>query len=481
MKEKSLGGNMFLNFVRTFLTVVFPLITFPYVSRILQVENLGKISFATSVVSYFSLIAVLGVNSYAIRECAIVRDNAGKRGKLIDEVFSINVVSTAVAYILLFLALFFLPKLYEYRLLILLYSSVLVFTTIGVGWLYSAFEDFFYITIRSVLFQLISLFLIFWWIRDEEGYYWYIVILVVQSVGANILNFIHSRKIHKLKLTRHLNLKVHLKPILTLFATEIATTIYVSSDTTVLGFMTGDYYVGIYAVSSKIYFVVKQILAAILQVGVPKLSHFYNNERLNDFKNIALEIGNILIVILFPAVTGLFLCSNEIVYVISGKAYLRAASSLKILCVAMIFAIVAWYLSQCILIPTKQERIIMKTTMISAGLNLILNILMIPYWKENAAAFTTLLSEALNALVYLKYSQQYLDKGKLCECFVQTMIGCLAIGIFICAIKEIALSPTPLLVVAVCGSILIYGSVMILFRNTVVIRTLRYVTKKKSG
>ena len=147
---KSVKINIILNALKTMASIIFPLITFPYVSRILQAENIGKVQFAASIISYFSLLASLGISMYAIREGSAIRDDKEKLEKFCSQIFSFNVLSTIVAYIGIIILLIFMKREAEYKYLIIIQSMTIVFTTLGVDWINSIFEDFKYITIRSI-------------------------------------------------------------------------------------------------------------------------------------------------------------------------------------------------------------------------------------------------------------------------------------------------------------------------------------------
>lgn len=136
------------------MKLLFPLITFPYVSRILSPEGIGKVNFANSVVSYFALIASLGIGTYGIRESAKIRNNKEEFSQFFVEIFSINLISTIVSYLLLFLTLHFLQKFSLYRSLIMISSTSILFTTIGVDWILNSLEEYDFITIRSVFFSI---------------------------------------------------------------------------------------------------------------------------------------------------------------------------------------------------------------------------------------------------------------------------------------------------------------------------------------
>ena len=160
MKQKSLKLNMVLNAIRGLLKVVFPLITFPYISRVLGVDNLGKYNFANSIISYFILFAGLGISSYAIREGSYFRNETNRLKVFADEMFTINMISTVTAYLCLICVIVIVPKFWDYKILLIIFSLQIVFCTIGIEWIYSIYEEYVYITVRSILFQLISLILL---------------------------------------------------------------------------------------------------------------------------------------------------------------------------------------------------------------------------------------------------------------------------------------------------------------------------------
>ena len=176
MTEKSIKRNTVYNAIKTLSSIIFPLITFPYISRVLLTENSGKIDFGLSIVSYFSLIASLGITTYAIRECSAVREEKNKLSYVASQLWSINIITTVVAYIALTVTLLCYRKLDNYRTLIIIQSLSILATTLGADWLNSAMEDFKYITIRTVAFQFFSLLLMLIFVHKPEDYMKYAVI-----------------------------------------------------------------------------------------------------------------------------------------------------------------------------------------------------------------------------------------------------------------------------------------------------------------
>ena len=251
---RSMKFNAVLNAIKQLLAVIFPLITVPYASRILQKANYGKINFSSSIVNYIVLIAALGISTYAIREGASIRNEKKKLSKFQNEVFTINIYSTLLSYLILIALLMFSVSLKEYRLLMIIQSTSIVFTTLGADWINSIHEDYLFITVRYIVVQIISIICLFLFVKDTNDYVIYAMISTFSSVGGNVFNIIYIRKKYAhLRLVKECNFKKHMKPIMLLFCNAIAITIYVNSDTTILGFFKGDGAVGIYAIAAKLY------------------------------------------------------------------------------------------------------------------------------------------------------------------------------------------------------------------------------------
>ena len=469
MKKKSLGLNALLNGIRTVLNTLFPLITFPYISRVLSVENVGKYNFALSVIQYFLLIAALGISTYEVRERTKFRDDKKKFSIFANEIFTINIISTITAYILLVFTVAAVPKFKDYAVIIAVFSIEILFTTIGTEWIYSIYEEYVYITIRSIVFKVISIILLFLLVKKPDDYIVYAGITVFANAGSNILNFIHAKKYCLLKFDMGLALKRHLKPIMIIFASTVATTIYINSDTTMLGFMGTDFEVGIYSVSSKIYRIVKQMLAAILIVTIPRLSLLMGQKRIEEYKNILTQIFNVLVMLVLPSVTGLILLSKEVVLLISGKEYIKATNSLKLLSIALIFCIFGWIYNQCVLIPARKEKIVLIATLVSALANIAINFVCIPFWRENAVAFSTIFAEAIMMIVCVYVGRKIVRLNAGVAYNICTVcVGCIGIWLSCKFVKHFSLSSIATLVLSILLSCIVYGMCLILMRNKVI-------------
>ena len=194
MKTHSVKFNFIMNAIFTVSSIIFPLITFPYISRVLLVERSGTVSFATSVISYFTMFATLGIPTYGVRACAVVRDDREKLSKTVQELLIISAVTTAITYIVFFILLFAVPQFAAEKQLLMVVSVSIGLTAIGVQWFYNALEQYSYITTCAIIFKLIGLILMVLLVKDPGDYVVYGGIYVVGSFGSYVLNFIRLRK-----------------------------------------------------------------------------------------------------------------------------------------------------------------------------------------------------------------------------------------------------------------------------------------------
>ncbi len=465
MKKKSLKINMLLNSVKAIMGILFPLITFPYISRVLGVENVGKYNFSGSIVSYFALVAALGIKQYSVREGAKIRDKGEEFNRFANEMLTINVLSTGVAYILLTVCCLFFSKLYDYKNIIFIYSIIIFFTTIGVEWIYSIYEDFLYITVRSILFQLLSLVLLFIFVKSPDDLYKYVVLTVISSGGSNIMNLLHSKKYCTFKLVKNIDWKTHLKPILIFFAMSISTTVYISSDTTILGIICGDYEVGIYSVSSKIYSMVKTVLSSIFIVSIPRLTNMVGQNRLSEYEKVAEDVYSTLLTFMLPAMVGMILLRKQIINIISGTEYYTAHSSLLLLSIAMFFCYGAYFWSQCVLVIFGEEYCVLKATVISAVINILLNIFLIPVWKENAAALTTIIAELFVYVYCWIKGKKYLKFKIVYRTLAKIAVGCFGVMCVCIGLKYILINEISYVVFSTLCSVIIYCFIEMILKN----------------
>lgn len=466
--RKSIKVNVLLNMIKQVMQIIFPIITTPYITRVLLPANYGKINTGNSLISYISLIAGLGISSYAIREGSLMRDDKEKLNTFSNQVFTINILSTIVSYVILAGIMFLVPHYQEYRMLLAIQGVAVLFTTLGTDWINSIEEDYLYLTIRYIVLHIVSLVLMFLLVKEPGDYYIYAAITLVTSVGANLMNIFYVRRYIKIRLTLNIDWGKHLVPILTLFGNSIAMTIYVSSDITMLEIFKSATEVGIYSVATKIYSVVKQILNAIIIVSIPRLTFYIGNNDTNAFTVLGKKILSALITLMCPLIVWIIVFRTEAIKLVGGNEYISGASSLFILTFAVVAALLATFFSECVLMPLRKEKYILRGTTVSAIINVGLNFFLIPLLGSDGAAITTLISEIFVAvyfwLLVKKAGYQFFDR----KAAILSLIGGILIGFTCILIKNLFDSFIVYFALSILASVLIYALVQIIGKNSVV-------------
>lgn len=408
----SLKKNFIMNIILTMSSFIFPLITFPYVSRILMPLGTGKVSFATSLISYFSMFAQLGIPTYGIRACAKVRDNKDELTKTVHELFIINMVMSVISYIVFFTMLAFVPKLKAERLLYIIVSLTIIFNTLGMEWLYKALEQYTYITIRSIIFKFIALIAMFIFVNEKDDYIIYGGISIFAASASNIMNFINIKKYIFLKPMKNYNLNKHFKAVSVFFAMACATTIYTHLDTVMLGFMTTDEDVGYYNAAIKIKTILVSIVTSLGTVLLPRASYYIEHGYIEQFKNITKKALNFVFLISIPLMIYFILYAKQGIYFLSGESYSNAIIPMQVIMPTLLFIGITNILGIQILVPLGKERFVLYSEIAGAITDLIINIILIPDLKSTGAALGTLIAEIVVFIV-----QYYVLKNEVKESF----------------------------------------------------------------
>lgn len=411
-KQKSISINLIANGIKTLMSVLFPLITFPYASRVLGAAGIGKVNYATSIISYFSMFAALGISTYAIREGARIRDDKEKFSKFAKEMLNINLFTTLIAYgvLLIFLCL---PILKNYKILLIILSGTIVFTTIGMEWLFVIKEEYAYITKRAILFQFLSLILLFLLVRSKEDYGWYAALTVISSGGSAIWNLVYSRKLVNWRQKITPEYKKHLKPIFLIFGTSIASSIYMTMDTTMLGAMSGDKATGIYTAAVKINTVVSTLIGTISSTILPRVSYYIGNGLKKEYEKLMQSSMDLLMMIAMPVAIGMMCTSDILILLFSGAEFLPGSTAAKILSAKVVIAAINRVLAYQICIPYKRDKEVLLSTSGGALFNLIANAALIPIWGVNGASIATFFSEVVVFIILFRYTHKYFPVHRL--------------------------------------------------------------------
>lgn len=463
--KNSVGKNSIYSLIKSFSQIVFPLITFPYISRTLLAENVGKINFAKSIVGYVGLIASLGITTYAVRECARVREDKEKLENTASQIISMNLILTVIAYICLCVTLILAKPLHDYRLLIGILSLTVVFTTLGADWLNTAMEDFKYVTIRTFLFQLLSLLAMFIFVHKPDDYLKYAVITVLAESGANILNVVYRRKYCRTFFTFKIDWKKHLTPVLLMFAMILSQTIFCSSDITILGIVRGDFEVGLYSTSVKIYNLVNSMIASVAWVVMPQMSYHFAKQNYDEINRLFKFSANFIVVLGLPCVVGINVLCPEIIQVLAGSEFMSAVPSLHILTIALALSLMSGLIGNIVLLPSKREDICLKSCAWAAAINIVTNFIFIPLFGLNAAAATTVVAQLVTLLIGIVHMDKKVKIDNWKEILRAPVIGSVGIIAVVAAVSVTVHQVWLRMALGIILSVIVYVGVLVTLKN----------------
>ena len=437
MGQKSLVKSSIFNIVKTFSSIVFPVATFAYASRILGDTGIGQVNFTKSIISYFTMIAMLGMTYYGTREGAKLRDDPVRFSQFSQEMLIINGCTTAFAYALLILAMLMVPKLRGYESLLFVNSLAILLQGMGMEWMYQALEEYRYIALRSVLFQWIAFAALFFFVRRPSDVVPYARILLLSSSGSYVLNFVNARKYIRFHHYDGYHIKKHLKPLLWLFAMAISIELYTVLDSTMLGFLKGDAAVGRYTAAVKVNKMINTLITAAGSVMIPRFSYYVHRKEQEKIKTLVNSVYNLVFLFSVPAAVGLFMLSDEIILLFSGAGFASAGLTMRILTPIVViipFSVVA---NLQIFVPMEQEKLILQSTLTGAVTNFAFNLLLIPRFAENGAAVATVLAEGAVTVVCFWNIGKFYDRKRIFSKYAQYWIAAVPIPVISVLIRRL--------------------------------------------
>lgn len=468
MKTKSVKFNLLMNIILKASAFIFPLITLPYVTRILGVANNGKISFATSVISYFTLFSQLGIPTYGIRACAKVREDSQRLKQTVAELFMINTIFAVIAYIALGASILFIPRFHEQSALLMISSARIFLTLIGMEWLYQAIEQYQYITIRNLLFKILSIVLLFTFVKKPEDYLLYCAINVCGIYGTYVINLLHSRKFILKDRIERLNLRQHLRPIFIFFALSLAVSIYTNMDTVMLGFIKGDIEVGYYNLATKIKDVLVATLTALGTVLLPRISFYYSTGKNEQLKNLLEKSMHFTTLATLPATLFFYIMSPKTVLFLGGEQYLPSVVCMRIIMIAILPISFANIACTQILAPMGRERYTMYSTIIGAIVNLVMNGLLIPQLGASGAALGTVIAEMTVAVIQIYYARDFYIPLLKRNMIAKILMTCLLSTFMLLLVERVNVLSSTIISIIIDFSVfaIVYGGSLLLLKDS---------------
>ncbi|MET0570521.1 MAG: flippase [Pedobacter agri] len=467
-----LKKNIAFNTLLSISQILFPLVTFPYASRILGPEGMGAINFADNIITYFLIFSALGIPLYGVREIAKVKNDPVALGKVFSELILIHLLTSLLSIVILLVVSLSSDRLLENIDLYKIGMTILLGNVFIAEWFFQGIEKFKYIAIRTVSIRIFTIVLLFALIHSVADLNLYYALNLIATLLAAAVNMYSISKIVKISF-RHLSLKKHLRPLLIIFSNSIITTIYLVFDTIILGFLTSNLSVGYYSASmriSKLSLVVIGVLSAVL---LPRLTIAFKEKKWEEAKSLLHKSMNFVVFFSIPFAIGTYCLAEEIIRLFAGNKYLPAVGSLQILSFIVIFVGISQVFANEILLPLHQEKKILHASLFGVVVSLVLNFLLIPHFQQNGAAVSSLATEFTVTIILFFFSTKIF---KIKFPIIEVLQAIITSGLFF-LVKFLVLKVTivPIIVIAltVIFSSIIYLSIQLfVWRNKSVLDVL---------
>lgn len=423
----SIKKNYLYNFLFQMFSLVIPLITTPYISRVLQPDGVGTYSYVHSIATYFSLVAALGISSYGMRECARIRDNKRRLTVLFCELAILRILTTAFCLIVYF-ALVVInadnPKVY------LAMSFVILGVMFEFNWFFQAMENFKILAGRNFLVKIATVILIFTFVKDENDLIVYVLIQSGSIFFANVALLPTIKKyLTKIPIGIIRPFR-HLKETFVYFIPTIATSVYTVLDKTMLGFITRDMSEnGYYEEAHKIINILLTVVTSLNTVVGVRTSYLFARKQDEDIKR---HIGNtfrFLFAVSFPLALGLMACANNFVPWFFGEGYEPVGTLIIMFSPIVVVIGVSNVIGTLYLTPSGQRGRSNKAIVSGAVCNFVLNLVLIPYLGAYGAVISSISAELVISVMYCYFLREYMSIRTIAKMAVRYIL--LAAGMFI--------------------------------------------------
>lgn len=477
MKKKSIIKNYIYNLSYQILAVIVPLITTPYLSRILGAEAIGIYSYTLSIATYFVLFGSLGVALYGQREIAIVQDDIIKRSKVFYEILIMRFITMIFSLVVFYLS-FAIRGEYAtyYRILVL----ELISNMLDISWFFRGLEDFKKTVIRNMMVKLISVVCIFVFIKSTQDLNKYFFIYVISNLLGNITMWMYLPKFVKKVKFKELKIWKHLKPTIALFIPQIATQIYTVLDKTMIGSMVQDKSeVGFYEQSQKIVKVLLSIATSLGTIMMPRIANTYAKGDKNKVKEYMLNSFHFILFLVIPIMFGIIAIDSKFVPIFFGAGYEKVTVLINIMSLILIAIGLSNVIGIQYLLPTKQQKAYTISVVSGAIVNCIFNFILIKKYASIGASIATVISEYVVTGVQMYLFRKQISVYEIFQIIKNYFVAGIIMFFFAYGIGILLNNAIISIAVQVFSGIIVYITMLYVLKDKFIIDSLKKIKREK--
>lgn len=476
---QSVKVNYILNLINTGTQMLFPLITFPYVCRVIEADGIGQINFFQSIISYISLFTCLGIPMYAIREIARDRSDVVQMNRTAMEILLLHSMLTLLGYAIVAILCLTVPQIQVNIPLFLILSLTIFFTAIGCEWFYQGIEDFKYITIRGLIIKTVSVVLLFIFVKSKTDLLYYGCYAVFGVLGGNIFNFFRLRKyIHRENIIfSELHIKRHIKPVLKVFSFSVVTSIYLQLNTVLLGFLKNALAVGYFAAATKVMQMLLTMSACLGSVMMPRASHLIAENKEAEFNRLIQKSYDFTLAIALPMTIGLIFCAPSLITALCGVKFEHSILPSQIIAPIILMVAISNVFGIQVLFPKGKINIVTLCCGIGAVADLILNLCLIPFFSYIGTSIAYLGAEVATTVSMYFIGRKYIPIIYFKKSHLSYALGCVVMAFALYGISLFQLPTFTILLLQGCCGVLAYFIILCICKDEMLVQILSKIKR----
>ena len=476
MGKKSVKKNYLYNVTYQILLIILPLLTAPYISRVLGAESIGIYSYAISISTYFITFGSLGVDLYAQREIAYYQNNKKNYSKTFWEITILRAITMSIS---IFIFCITFANNGEYQV----YYRILLIELIGkcfdISWFFKGVEDFKRIVLRNLVIKILSIIAIFTFVKtpDDLGLYFWIYVLSVilgnLSLWIYLPKYLCKVKIQSLKIFKHL------KPTISLFIPQIAIQVYTLLDKTMIGAIYEDKSeVGYYEQGQKIINMLLTVITSLGTVMLPRIANFFANNKKDEVKSYMEKSFNFVFLLAFPMIFGIIAVAKDFVPIFFGPGYDKVVVLMSVISPILLFIGMSNVIGTQYLLPTKRQKEYTISVVIGSIVNLCINGCLIWNYGALGASIGTIFAEFTVTLVQIIIVRKEFEFKKIFKISINYIISSIIMFIVCKIVSVIPVNDIISLIIQVLTGVTTYGLVLVILKDKFVLNVFNQLKEK---
>ena len=413
MKDVSITINFIMRMLRILIGGVFTFFLLKFSTNIFSPVEIGEIDYANTIILYISSIASLGINNYGIRETALVSNNKERLSYSTIELLLIIFITTLIGYVVLFLMIYGFGFFSNIKTLLLIMSINILLMNLGINWFYIGIEEQTFITIRFVIVRFVVAILLLLLVHDENDFILYVILYTSIEGGMGILNILFLPKRINFRIDfRKLNLRKHIRPLLTIFVGSISIIIYNQLNVVMLS----SYYpdrVAFFSIPNQVIYFIIVLVTLLVPVLMPKVVQAINQRDYDVVDKYSVLSLQYILFFALPIICYIMAMSKDITLMLSSESFLDAQEPFRYFSLTILLVAVNNFFGLQILYSYNKEKIYSLVIFITLLINIILNFLFIPIYRENGVVISAIFSELLKALLLYFYCRRFITSINL--------------------------------------------------------------------